>query len=108
VELATWWSEACDGHGRLVLITGEAGIGKSAVVRALEGSIAGRTLVGACDPLSTPRPLGPLVDIAPQIGGAIAQQLAAGVRVGVLFAALLAELAAGLVPRNRHPRAELP
>lgn len=47
--------------GRLILVGGEAGVGKTALVRAFaEGR---RVLWGACDPLHTPRPLGPLVDI---------------------------------------------
>src|SRR5689334_10449829 len=92
-ELAGWWGDACDGAGRVALISGEAGIGKTALVGELERRVSGRTLLGACDPLSTPRPLGPLADIAAQIGGAVAEQLAAGGRVDLIFAALVAELA---------------
>jgi len=97
-ELGRWWSEACDGRGCVALIAGEPGIGKTAVVRELERRISGRVLLGACDPLSTPRPLGPLVDIAPQVGGAVAHHLAAGDRVDIVFAALVAELAAASAP----------
>ena len=50
-----------DGHGRLVLVGGEAGIGKTALVRAFcEEQRSLRLLWGACDALYTPRPLGPL------------------------------------------------
>src|SRR5579859_4355880 len=94
VELDRWWTEASDGQGRLVLLSGEAGIGKTAVVRELERRVSGRVLVGACDPLSMPRPLGPLVDVAPQLGGAVAAHLAARERADVVFAAVLADLAA--------------
>ena len=53
--------------GRLILVGGEAGVGKTALVRAFaEGR---RVLWGACDPLHTPRPLGPLLDIADAVGG---------------------------------------
>jgi DNA-binding CsgD family transcriptional regulator/tetratricopeptide (TPR) repeat protein len=54
--------EVLDGPpGRLILIGGEAGVGKTALVRAFAD---GRNVLwGACDPLHTPRPLGPLVDI---------------------------------------------
>src|SRR4029450_7552370 len=57
--------------GRVVLVAGEAGIGKSALVRRFtERHAAGtRVLLGACDPLLTPRALGPLHDIARQTGG---------------------------------------
>ena len=47
--------------GRLILVGGEAGVGKTALVRAfVDGR---RVLWGGCDPLHTPRPLGPLLDI---------------------------------------------
>jgi hypothetical protein len=51
---------AADG-GRVVLVVGEAGIGKSALVRRLaeRHSADARFLLGACDPLLTPRRWGP-------------------------------------------------
>src|SRR5919197_1103697 len=53
------------GGGRLVLVGGEAGIGKTALVRAFcARAPAPRVLWGACDALFTPRPLGPLLDVA--------------------------------------------
>ncbi len=54
------------GVGAILLVSGEAGIGKTSFVKALTGSIRtpARLLWGACDPLFTPRPLGPLYDIA--------------------------------------------
>lgn len=65
--------------GRLVLVAGEAGIGKSALVRRFMKRHDGvRFLVGMFDPLLTPRPLGPLRDIAEQTGGALARMLAEG------------------------------
>jgi DNA-binding CsgD family transcriptional regulator/tetratricopeptide (TPR) repeat protein len=50
--------------GRVVLMRGEAGVGKTAVVNELvvAADPAVRVLQGWCDPLATPRPLGPLVD----------------------------------------------
>ena len=45
-------------------------------------------LWGACDPLITPRPLGPLRDVARQVGGALAAAVADGSREDVLAAAL--------------------
>jgi DNA-binding CsgD family transcriptional regulator len=56
------------GAGRVVLLSGEAGIGKSALVERFvhaRGASA-RVLLGRCDPLFTPRPLGPFLDIAAQ------------------------------------------
>ena len=60
--------------GRVVLLAGEAGIGKSALVRRFteRRPADARFLLGACDPLLTPRALGPLHDIARQTGGRLA------------------------------------
>lgn len=58
------------GRGRLVLLAGEAGVGKTALVRAFCERHAGMpVLTGACEALFTPRPLGPFLDIAAQAGG---------------------------------------
>ncbi len=59
--------------GTLVLLAGEAGAGKTATVRALADSVdpATRVLLGACDNLTTPRPLGPLHDIAAAPGSGL-------------------------------------
>src|SRR5262245_26569734 len=63
-------TEAASGHGRLVLVGGEAGVGKTSLVRRFtQGLPRGvRVLWGGCDPLSLPRPLGPLLDVAPALG----------------------------------------
>jgi DNA-binding CsgD family transcriptional regulator/tetratricopeptide (TPR) repeat protein len=54
------------GRGAVALVRGEAGIGKTSVVRALCNAVAQdtRVLAGRCDDLVTPRPLGPLWDMA--------------------------------------------
>lgn len=53
-------------HGHVALIAGEAGIGKTSVLRALadEHGARGPVWWGACDALETPHPLAPLLDIA--------------------------------------------
>lgn len=54
--------------GRIVLVSGEAGIGKTMLVQSFteRNCSPGQVLYGACDALFTPRPLGPLYDIARQ------------------------------------------
>ncbi len=61
--------EAAQGRGRLMLIGGEAGVGKSSLVRRFceDSRTRVRVLVGACDPLATPAPLGPVTDIASEL-----------------------------------------
>lgn len=80
--------------GRVVVVAGEAGIGKSALVRRFteRHSADARLLLGACDPLLTPRALGPLHDLGRQTGGRLAALLAAGSSREQLFDALLDEL----------------
>ncbi|HEY2373533.1 MAG TPA: AAA family ATPase [Gaiellaceae bacterium] len=53
--------------GRIVLVSGEAGAGKTTLLRAFCGDRE-RVLWGGCEPLFTPRPLGPLLDIADVLG----------------------------------------
>jgi DNA-binding CsgD family transcriptional regulator len=62
--------ELLEGGGRLALVRGEAGIGKTSLVRRFcERQPPDRVLWGACDPLYTPRPLGPFLDVARATGG---------------------------------------
>ncbi len=57
-------AKAAGGRGRLVLLGGEAGVGKTTLLRTFCASHeATRTLWGACERLFTPRALGPLLDI---------------------------------------------
>jgi DNA-binding CsgD family transcriptional regulator len=82
-------AEAAARRGRFVLVAGEAGVGKSAAVRAFcaEARGSARVLWGGCDALFTPRPLGPFLDIAEESGG----ELEAAVNEGApaVVAALL-------------------
>ena len=92
--LHAYATEARDGHGRLVLIGGEAGVGKSSLVDRLEAELptSVRWYAGACDGLFTPRPLGPFRDIAVQAGGPISALLAENAPREDLFEGLLDHL----------------
>jgi DNA-binding CsgD family transcriptional regulator/tetratricopeptide (TPR) repeat protein len=92
--------EASGGSGRVVLVAGEAGIGKSSLLAALPRAHGGerRFLTGACDPLLTPRALGPFHDIARQAGGRLSETLRADGGREDLVAALMDEIA------DRPPR----
>ena len=63
-----------------------------------------RFLWGACDGLLTPRPLGPVFDIAAQTGGELADACRNEAPRERLFAAFLAELDAAAAPRSRSSR----
>ncbi|HEY7271531.1 MAG TPA: LuxR C-terminal-related transcriptional regulator [Actinoplanes sp.] len=82
---------AAERQGVLVLLGGEAGGGKTALLRHFAGACApaGRVLWGSCDPLFTPRPLGPFLDIAQDVGGELGELVAAGAKPYAIAAALV-------------------
>jgi predicted ATPase/DNA-binding CsgD family transcriptional regulator len=91
---------ATTGHGRLALVSGEAGIGKTSLVERFLGrrQTSVRTLWGACEALFTPRPLGPLYDIAQQAQTPLRAALEGDTNRAILFAAVLDELAHAAAP----------
>ncbi|HEY0373322.1 MAG TPA: LuxR C-terminal-related transcriptional regulator [Amnibacterium sp.] len=67
--LQDYTADADRGDGRLVLVHGEAGIGKTAVLEAFRhGERRGRWAWADCDPPGSVRPLGPLLDVAGALG----------------------------------------
>jgi DNA-binding CsgD family transcriptional regulator len=81
-------------RGRLVLVRGEAGAGKTALARRFTDELRGsaRILWGACDALFAPRALGPLLDVAEDTGGDLAHVTAGDAGPHEVAAALLREL----------------
>jgi DNA-binding CsgD family transcriptional regulator/tetratricopeptide (TPR) repeat protein len=92
--------EAGHGEGSLVLIAGEAGAGKTSLVRAFVASLDDSTLVieGACDPLTTPRPLSPLYDFAADTASGLSDLTSTDVEPIEMFQEVLERLRASIRP----------
>jgi len=71
--------------GSIMVISGEAGIGKTALVGAIRRVCSAdmQVLAGSCGDLATPRAMGPIHDIAFEIGGRLASALERGDRDAV-------------------------
>ncbi len=104
--LAQAVADAAAGRGSVALVTGEAGIGKTSLVRAFAGRARARVLFAACDDLMAPRTLGPLRDAALGSAGPLAAALADGQAVDGVFAAAAGGAGRGRADRPRgrgHP-----
>lgn len=98
-ELRAAAASAAAGTGSTIVVSGEAGIGKSSLLAAWmqDPGTDARILVGWCDDFLTSRTLGPLRDIARGTGGRLADAVA-GVDTAAVLDALLAELHYPLQP----------
>jgi DNA-binding CsgD family transcriptional regulator/tetratricopeptide (TPR) repeat protein len=85
---------AQQGHGRIVILSGEAGVGKTSLLREFASNAPARTKFcwGGCEALFTPRPLGPLQDMAQAIDPEIAALLEQAAAQDRIFPALLGAL----------------
>jgi DNA-binding CsgD family transcriptional regulator/tetratricopeptide (TPR) repeat protein len=80
--------------GRVVFVAGEAGVGKTALISRFCRELAGpRVLTGGCDPLATPAPLAPFVEMSDELGGASAELMTRDARPYEIARALLDQLA---------------
>jgi DNA-binding CsgD family transcriptional regulator len=79
------------GQGSVVLVAGEAGIGKTVLLQAFAERVraTARPMWGMCDSLSTPRPLGPLRDVAGELGSPVPELLLGTAAQHEIFAAVL-------------------
>ena len=64
---AAYLADAASGHGRLVYVGGEAGVGKTMFLEGVLSGAEARTAVGWCDGSATPPPLDPLTDMLPAL-----------------------------------------
>ena len=83
---------AAGGRGALVLVAGEPGIGKTVLLHEFAARAPVPVLWGMCDALSTPRPLGPLRDVAAGLGPPVPAMLRDAAAQHEIFAAVLEAL----------------
>ena len=90
------WLFTTAGGGCIALVHGEAGIGKTALVREFTRRQSGRRVLwGACDDLFTPRALAPLHDVARQAKGTLLDVINSNSNRDVVFNAVLDDLERG-------------
>jgi len=93
-ELTARAEAARAGTGGLALVCGESGAGKTTFVEEFVARWvdAERVLWGVCDPLATPRPLGPVHDVADQLSPSTRAVLSDAQPPHEIFAAVFEEL----------------
>ncbi|MFN8218384.1 MAG: AAA family ATPase [Solirubrobacterales bacterium] len=88
---------AAESRGRLTFVSGEAGVGKTVLLRRFcdRQRRSARVLWGACDALLTPGPLGPFHDVAAEIGGDLPLLVSQGARPHDVVAAVVGSMGTG-------------
>ena len=92
--LRTKFDSIRNSDGHCLLLSGEAGIGKTSLVRVFCNEVKNncKILQGSCDALFTPRPLAPLYDIAWQMESDVMLRIKDKKDRAALFTSLLQEL----------------
>jgi DNA-binding CsgD family transcriptional regulator/tetratricopeptide (TPR) repeat protein len=101
-SLGGLFERASRGAGACAILFGEAGVGKTALIRQFIDQLPAGTprLVAGCEALFVPRPMGPFVDLAEQWPPGIALAL----REGRPYPGLYADLAAYLAQKPSAPK----
>jgi len=99
-DLSAKLDEARKGSGALVFVGGEAGVGKTTLARRFceAARATARIAWGVCEPLSTPSPLVPVVEIAAALDADVARLFDAPRRRRLAFRSLLDLLRARAKP----------
>jgi DNA-binding CsgD family transcriptional regulator len=83
-----------ESSGMVVLVGGEAGVGKTSLLRCFCERRDSRTrlLLGGCEPLLASRPLGPFIDLAEMPGGELEELVTGAVKPHAVATGLLRDL----------------
>jgi tetratricopeptide (TPR) repeat protein len=98
--LAESYRRAESGNGNTLFLAGEAGIGKTSLVNHFTNELESKASVytGACDSLFSPRPLGPLFDIAADLKDDLFNILRTEKNRAIIFSAFLQKFASSPLP----------
>jgi DNA-binding CsgD family transcriptional regulator/tetratricopeptide (TPR) repeat protein len=88
IDALTRALSASRAHGQVAGISGEAGVGKTSIIEVLAAREGQSTsfLWGACEALGTPRPLGPILDMASELGCEFETLITSGIPRHQVFA----------------------